>query len=118
MGKAKRKPRPSMPDWYWWEQDGCWFCKNRNNCNQCKANRRASKENHKSKRKRDKIAENRFYDLDGVKFVDVLRIIAEFICLVLMIVYAYLAFKAKEKDDLIGMVWNLSFMIFMSSCIR
>ena len=62
MGKAKRKPRPSMPDWYWWEQDGCWFCKNRNNCNQCKANRRASKENHKLKRKRDKIAQNRFYD--------------------------------------------------------
>lgn len=27
MGKAKRKPRPSMPDWFWWGQDGCWFCK-------------------------------------------------------------------------------------------
>jgi glucose uptake protein GlcU len=37
--------------------------------------------------------------LDGVKFVDVLRIIAGFICLVLIIVYAYLAFKAKEKDN-------------------
>nr|DAD62463.1 MAG TPA: ENDO-1,4-BETA MANNANASE, PUTATIVE, MAN26C [Caudoviricetes sp.] len=23
MGKAKRKPKPSMPDWYWWGQDGC-----------------------------------------------------------------------------------------------
>ena len=45
-------------------------------------------------------------------------IIAEFICLVLMIANAYLAFKAKEKDDLIGMVWNLSLMIFMSTCIR
>lgn len=39
MGRAKRKPRPSMPYWYWLGQDGCWFCKNRNNCNQCKANR-------------------------------------------------------------------------------
>lgn len=39
MGKAKRKPRPSMPRWYWNNQDGCWFCKNKNNCNQCKANR-------------------------------------------------------------------------------
>ena len=37
---------------------------------------------------------------------------------IVIIVYAYLAFKAKEKDDLIGMVWNLSFMIFMSTCIR
>lgn len=34
-----RKPRPSMPYWYWLGQDGCWFCKNRNNCNQCKPNR-------------------------------------------------------------------------------
>ena len=50
--------------------------------------------------------------------MDVLRIIAGFIFLVLIIVYAYLAFNAKEKDDLIGMVWNLSFMIFMSTCIR
>ena len=62
MGKAKRKPRPSMPDWYWWGQDGCWFCKNKNNCNQCKANRSASKQFPKLKRKRDKIAESRFYD--------------------------------------------------------
>ena len=44
MGKAKRKPRPSMPDWFWWGQDGCWFCKQRNNCNQCKANREYVKE--------------------------------------------------------------------------
>lgn len=39
MGKAFRKPRPSMPDWFWWGQDGCWFCKNPRNCNQCKVNR-------------------------------------------------------------------------------
>lgn len=39
MGKAIRKPRPSMPNWYWKEQDGCSFCKTPNNCNQCKANR-------------------------------------------------------------------------------
>ena len=30
----------------------------------------------------------------------VLIIIAELICLVLMVVNAYLAFKAKQKDDL------------------
>lgn len=33
-----------MPDWFWWGQDGCWFCKQRNNCNQCKANREYVKE--------------------------------------------------------------------------
>ena len=47
-----------------------------------------------------------------------IKIIAEFICLVLMLVNAYLVFKAKGKDDLNGMVWNLGFMILMSTCIR
>ncbi len=50
--------------------------------------------------------------------LELVKIIAEFICLVLMIVNAYLAFKAKDKDDLIGMVWNLAFMILMSTCIK
>ena len=51
MGKAKRKPRPSMPRWFWLGQDGCWFCKNRNNCNQCKANRSYLKEFGEKKEK-------------------------------------------------------------------
>lgn len=37
MGKVKRKPRPQPAKWYWWANDGCYGCKNRNNCNQCKA---------------------------------------------------------------------------------
>lgn len=37
MGKAKRKPRPQPPKWYWWINDGCCGCKHPNNCNQCKA---------------------------------------------------------------------------------
>lgn len=53
MGKAKRKPRPSMPDW-WWGQDGCWFCKSRNNCNQCKAARVDAKEMRKQKQRKEK----------------------------------------------------------------
>lgn len=47
MGKAKRKPRPSMPLWWWYGQDGCWFCKQRNNCNQCKAARADAKKMRK-----------------------------------------------------------------------
>lgn len=43
MGKAMRKPRPSMPHWWWLGMDGCWFCDNRNNCNQCKAARASGK---------------------------------------------------------------------------
>lgn len=44
MGKAKRKPRPAIPDWLWYGRDGCWFCKTQNNYNQCKANRNFLKE--------------------------------------------------------------------------
>ena len=51
MGKAKRKPRPSMPHWFWLGQDGCWFCKHKNNCNQCKANRAYAKEYSPKKEK-------------------------------------------------------------------
>ena len=47
-----------------------------------------------------------------------IKIISELIALLLMIVNAYLAFRAREKDDLNGMVWNLGFMILMSTCIR
>lgn len=36
MGKPKRKARPSPAEWYWWDSDFCWRCKNKNNCNQCK----------------------------------------------------------------------------------
>ena len=54
MGKARRKPRPSMPHWYWLGQDGCWFCKNRNNCSSCKANRIAAKQDKKLFKHRDK----------------------------------------------------------------
>ena len=36
MGKAKRKQRPQPPRWVWLDTDNCWFCKNKNNCNQCK----------------------------------------------------------------------------------
>lgn len=51
MGKAKRKPRPSMPHWYWLAQDGCWYCKSKNNCNQCKTCRSFAKENFPKKPK-------------------------------------------------------------------
>lgn len=33
-----------MPKWYWYVQDGCWFCKTPNNCSQCKPNREFLKE--------------------------------------------------------------------------
>lgn len=44
MSKPKRrKAHPEMPYWYWLDQDGCWFCKNKNNCGSCKANRTFAK---------------------------------------------------------------------------
>lgn len=35
MGKAKRKPRPSPPLWYFWDNDCCWFCDQRNKRQAC-----------------------------------------------------------------------------------
>lgn len=48
MSKASRKPRPTMPKWFWL-YDVCPRCKARNNCNQCKAARRESKAHIKSR---------------------------------------------------------------------
>lgn len=59
MGKAKRKPRPSMPEWFWWGQDGCWFCKTKNNCSSCKANRAYMKEFGQKKEKGRKAGAKR-----------------------------------------------------------
>lgn len=54
MGKAKHKARPSMPLYYWLEQDGCWYCKDRNNCNQCKAIRKSVKRGGMNGKKRNR----------------------------------------------------------------
>ena len=51
MGKAKRKTRPSMPFWWWLDQDECWYYKNKNNCNQCKSARKKLKEIKKEEAK-------------------------------------------------------------------
>lgn len=55
MGKnARRKPRPSVPNWEWLNRDGCWFCKNRNACNSCKDNKKLMKSLDKKKRKKER----------------------------------------------------------------
>ena len=58
MGKASRKPSPSMPYWYWLDVDDCYFCSNRRNCNNCSTIRKHLKE-YKILKKRDKIAKER-----------------------------------------------------------
>lgn len=50
LNESLRK-KVAEPDWFWWGQDGCWFCKQRNNCNQCKANREYVKEFGEKKQK-------------------------------------------------------------------
>lgn len=51
MGKAMRKPRPAVPDWVWWDRDGCWNCPDRHHCNSCKANKAAVAAEDRKKRK-------------------------------------------------------------------
>lgn len=61
MGKIKyRKIKPSVPR-YWWYAivDGCWCCKNRNNCGNCKQAKIFNAEKNKKRRKKEK----KHYDL-------------------------------------------------------
>lgn len=59
MSKVKyRKQKPSMPYWWWLDSDGCWFCKNRNNCGRCKA----AKTDIKEKRRKEKYRNRRIAD--------------------------------------------------------
>lgn len=52
MKKKFRKPKPSPPHWYWWDNDNCWWCKNRNRCNGCRILKRLNaKENERNRKK-------------------------------------------------------------------
>lgn len=51
MGKIKRRKPPEMPYWWWLDQDGCWFCKNRNACSNCNVAKRDRKKNFGKKMK-------------------------------------------------------------------
>lgn len=47
MKNKYRKARPQPPWWYWPDSDGCYACKNRNNCNGCKRLKRVNVEQKK-----------------------------------------------------------------------
>lgn len=34
MGRRKKRPEP--PKYFWYDVDGCWFCKKKNACGGCK----------------------------------------------------------------------------------
>ena len=36
MKKKIRKITPQPPRWAWYDLDNCYFCKNQNNCGNCK----------------------------------------------------------------------------------
>lgn len=52
-GKAKRKPRPQPPKWVWLDLDGCWFCKNKRNCGNCKVLKKIVANEKRKERKHD-----------------------------------------------------------------
>ena len=56
MGKNTlyRKPRPSVPLWVFFDLDGCWLCKNRNNCNNCKIMKEYNAEFRARRKRKDK----------------------------------------------------------------
>ena len=60
MGKANRKPRPSVPNWVYLDRDGCWNCPDRNHCNSCKANEKmvAAQKEKQDKREKQNLRKN------------------------------------------------------------
>ena len=62
MGKnAERKPRPAIPKYAWFDRDGCWFCKNKKGCNNCKANKEIVAEQKKKQDKKSWSKEKKDY---------------------------------------------------------
>ena len=51
MGKAKRKVKPQPPWHFWYDVDGCWFCKKKNTCGNCKVAKQYIAEKQNTKRK-------------------------------------------------------------------
>jgi hypothetical protein len=51
MGRARRKIKPSPPHHFWYDVDGCWFCKKKNACGNCKVAKRYIAEKQNTKRK-------------------------------------------------------------------
>ena len=51
MGKAKRKVKPQPPWYFWYDVDGCWFCKKKNACGNCKVSKQYIVEKQNTKRK-------------------------------------------------------------------
>ena len=50
MGKAKRKMRPQPPHHFYFDVDGCWFCKKKNACGGCKVLKRYIAEKQRKKK--------------------------------------------------------------------
>ena len=63
MGKSERKPLPSPPKWFFWDNDYCWFCHNRRNCGNCHLCKESNiKQKDRQKRKEKQKLQNSNYD--------------------------------------------------------
>lgn len=69
MGKAKRKPRPQPPGYFWLDRDNCWRCKNKNNCTNCKALKRQRAKDRQKEKKivNGQLQKEKNYDIRTVK---------------------------------------------------
>ena len=60
MGKAKRKVHPQPPWYFWYDVDGCWFCKKKNDSENCKVAKQYIAEKQNTKRKVERRLKDRF----------------------------------------------------------
>ena len=57
MSKPMHKPKPSVPKWFFWDNDNCWFCKfsyNQQGCGNCKILKRLAAEQRKRQDRKEK----------------------------------------------------------------
>lgn len=51
-----RKPKPSPPRWFYWDNDNCWFCKlNHQTCGGCKKLKKFQKKKYESRNESKRI---------------------------------------------------------------
>ena len=55
--KKNRKPTPQPPKWFWYDNDSCWNCENRNGCRNCKIlkEQKAAEKEKLNKKEKQKI---------------------------------------------------------------
>ena len=68
MGRRKKRPQP--PKYFWYDTDGCWFCKKKNACGGCKVMKEIVAE-QKEKQKQENGKQKNTFKKNWTRFISV-----------------------------------------------